>query len=87
MKPYKYKIDRMPHKVSYEHVLKMIIEFFEGDKDKAFYWYAKKNPALNNLSPFEMVKNGKGKNLITFMKKQRNNDELYYRTFKDEKGQ
>ncbi len=46
-----------------------VLEFFEGDKDKAHNWFATKNPSLGNVSPLEMIKKGREKKLIMFINK------------------
>jgi len=56
-----------PRNLTYEQGLKLIIEFFQGDKDKALKWYMTKNPLLGDMSPYEMIKIGRGKKLMQFI--------------------
>lgn len=68
--PLKHESKANPKNITYQQVLKEIIEFFNYDKDKALVWYMTKNPLLGDISPFEMVKIGKGQKLMKFIRSQ-----------------
>ncbi len=53
-----------PRKLSYHKVYQHALELFGYDKDKCNAWWMGKHESLNNLSPFEMVKEGKGRELM-----------------------
>lgn len=57
-----------PKTVTYTQAFSEILEFFNGDKDKAIAWYTVKNPALGDISPYEMIKIGKGRKLMQFIR-------------------
>lgn len=66
------KSDNKSHSriLTYEQCFNFILEFFNYDKDKAISWYMKKNPLLGDISPFEMIKIGKGRKLMKFITSQ-----------------
>ncbi len=47
-------------RVTYQQVLDAALRMFNHDKDKTICWWMTKIPELDNLSPFEMVRNGHG---------------------------
>jgi hypothetical protein len=51
-------------KLSYEFIYKAVLELFQYDKDKTNLWWMAKNPQLKGLSPFEVVKKGKGRRIM-----------------------
>jgi|GEM_PF-2935064 len=53
--------------VSYAYGFKLILDYFNQDKDKAISWYLTPNPGLGNISPYEMIKIGRGRKLIKFI--------------------
>lgn len=52
--------------IPHEYFVK-IKNYFNGDIDKTFKWFSTSNPALGYLSPLEMLKSGKEKNLKKFI--------------------
>lgn len=54
-------------KLSYEKVYQYALELFGYDKDKTNAWWMGKCETLDNLSPFEMVKEGKGRELMKML--------------------
>jgi hypothetical protein len=57
-----------PKTITYHQAFQEILEFFNGDKDKAIAWYTVKNPALGGVSPYEMIKEGRGAKLMKFIR-------------------
>ena len=45
-------------------------EFFKGDEDKAFLWFTTENPHLGYIKPISMIKTGRQKKLLKFIKTQ-----------------
>ena len=37
----------------------IVLEYFDGDKDKSDLWFNAKNPTLGGASPNEMIKTGR----------------------------
>lgn len=58
----------MSKRMTYEYAMKEILAYFNGDKNKAFYWWITPNPALGDISPFQMVKAGRGEKLMKFIR-------------------
>lgn len=58
----------MSKRMTYEDAMKEILDFFDGNKDKALTWWITPNPGIGNISPFLMVKNGRGEKLIKFIR-------------------
>jgi hypothetical protein len=54
--------------ITYDQAFKEILDYFNYDKDKAIAWYMAKNAALGDISPFEMIKLGKGQKLMKFIR-------------------
>jgi len=59
----------VPRNLTYKKVFDHALEFFGHDRDKTLSWWMKKAEEFGNLSPFEMVKEGKGRRLIRMMEK------------------
>ena len=47
---------------------KLVLEFFEGNEDKATKWFDVPNPLLGLLKPIHMIKLGKEDKLLRFIK-------------------
>lgn len=47
-------------RITYSQVFDAALEQFHHDKDKTIVWWMTKVPEMDNLSPFEMVRNGHG---------------------------
>ena len=54
--------------ITYANALEEIIEFFGYDKDKALSWYMTPNEQFENLTPYEMIKIGKGQKMMSFLR-------------------
>lgn len=61
---------RKPKNLTYAKAFETILEFFQYDKDKALRWYMTPNPLLGNITPFQMIKNGRGQKLMKFITSQ-----------------
>lgn len=59
--------NRKPKNLTYAKAFETILEFFQYDKDKALAWYMSPNPGLSNMTPFEMIKIGRGQKLMSFI--------------------
>jgi len=57
-----------PKSVTYQKVYDLILEHFNGDKDKTLRWYMSANPSLGGISPYEMIKKGGGAKLMKWIK-------------------
>jgi hypothetical protein len=55
--------------LTYEKVYQYALELFEYDRDKANHWWMTKQEELDGLSPFEMVKIGKGRALVRLIQR------------------
>lgn len=55
---------RSPKNLTYAKVYNVALELFRFDKDKTNTFWMTKNEMLNGLSPFEMVKEGRGRELL-----------------------
>lgn len=53
--------------VTYQMVFEKLYEFFQYDKDKALSFYLRPIEKLDNESPYEMIKNGKGRKLLRYI--------------------
>lgn len=60
-------IDFMTRRMTYQEAMESIIEFFDGNKDKAIAWWIAPNADFNNDSPFHMIRMGKGKELMEYL--------------------
>ena len=56
-----------PRKLSYQKIYQYALEIFGYDKDKCNVWWMSKNKLLEDLSPFEFVREGKGRELMKMM--------------------
>lgn len=45
----------------------LVLAFFENNEEKTLLWFDTKNPLLGNISPLEMVRNGRLKKLRNFI--------------------
>lgn len=52
----------------------LVLNFFEGDGEKALRWYRTSNPLLGDQVPMVMIINGREKKLLTFIKGQINTE-------------
>jgi hypothetical protein len=48
--------------------VKLIHRFFKGDKTKVALWFTTTNPGLGNVAPLEMIRVGRIKKLLDFIK-------------------
>jgi len=53
-----------------ERVFKLVVDYFKGDEEKAWGWLNAKNPLLGDVSPWEMIKQGRHKRLLEFVESQ-----------------
>lgn len=53
-----------------KEILNFISSVFDHDLIKVVDWFQRSNPFLENLSPVEMLKSGKGKDLYEFIIRQ-----------------
>lgn len=51
-----------------EEAQRLVLDFFKGDVDKATLWFKIENPMLGNVSPSDMIKCGRIKKLLRFIK-------------------
>lgn len=58
-----------PKNLTYEKVYNHALSVFCQDRDKTNIWWMTKNPLLDGMSPYEMVKEGKGRKLIRIMER------------------
>lgn len=47
-----------------------VLGFFENNYKKTLLWFSNKNPLLGNVSPIEMLKNGRVEKLCNFIHNQ-----------------
>lgn len=52
-----------------------VVEYFEGDLDRAYLWFETPNPQLGNVSPNDMIKLGRDEKLLKFILESRENNE------------
>ncbi len=57
-----------PKSVTYQKAYDVILEYFNGDKDKALAWYMTDNPVLGGMSPYKMIKTGRGARLMKWIR-------------------
>ena len=55
--------------LTYQKVYQYALELFGYDKDKTTAWWMGKCESLNNLSPFEMVREGRGRELMKMIER------------------
>lgn len=60
---------KVPRNLTFEKVYNYALELFCYDRDKVNSWWISGNEDLGGMSPYEMVKNGKGRKLIRIMEK------------------
>lgn len=53
--------------VTYEQAFNFALEVFQYDKDKTLGWWMAKRDEFNNMSPYEVVKSGKGRWLMDYL--------------------
>lgn len=58
-----------PRNLTYKQVYNIALEMFQYNKDKTNSWWMTKTEELGGLSPYQMVKNGKGRQLIRLLEK------------------
>lgn len=58
---------KIPRNLTYARVYSFALELFQFDKDKTNVWWMSKRKELNDKSPFEMVKTGKGRLLMKYI--------------------
>ncbi len=64
-----YQNDKVPRNITYEMIYNLLIDLFESDRDKAMNFYLSRKEAFGWLSPYEMVKNGRGAELLKLIRK------------------
>jgi hypothetical protein len=62
-KGYKAEVFMQAHRA-----ISMVREFFDGDHEKALLWMDIPNPLLGNVAPGDMIRMGRGKKLLKFIK-------------------
>jgi uncharacterized protein (DUF2384 family) len=62
-----YGRNRTSSSIKYEDVLKKIMKIFNNERDKAFNFYLSPVSELNNRSPYEMIKIGKGRYVMRLL--------------------
>lgn len=45
----------------------LVLDFFNGNEEKAFVWFDTENPLLGNITPIEMINIGRIKRLRKFI--------------------
>lgn len=60
---------RVPKSITYEKVYNRALEIFNNDRDKTNSWWIKKKEEFHDKSPYEMVKEGKGRQLMKILEK------------------
>jgi len=55
--------------LTYARVYNYALEMFDFDKDKTNHWWMNKCEEFGDLSPFEMVKMGKGRKLVKLIQR------------------
>jgi len=60
---------RRPKTLTYERVYNKALEVFDDDRDKTNHWWMTKQKEFNDMSPYEMVKNGKGLRLLKILER------------------
>jgi hypothetical protein len=59
----------IPKNLTYEQAYNFALEMFKFDKDKTNMWWMTKCNEFNNLAPYEMVKTGKGQQLMRYIQR------------------
>ena len=54
----------IPKKLGYDKIYHYALQLFGYDREKTNLWWMTKNEQLDGLSPFEMIKEGKGRQLM-----------------------
>lgn len=62
-------MSRAPKNLTYEKVYNHAYSLFGHDKDKTNVWWMGKQELLDNMSPYEMVKEGKGRKLMKILER------------------
>lgn len=62
-------MSRCPKNLTYEKVYNYAYSLFGHDKDKTNAWWMGKQEMFDNRSPYEMVKEGKGRQLIRLIER------------------
>jgi len=58
---------KSPRNLTYSRVYNYALEMFGYDKDRTIAWWMSKIKELDDKSPFEMVKMGKGRKLMKYI--------------------
>lgn len=58
----------------------LVLAFFDGDDAKATLWYATPNPLLGGISPNDMLKTGRDRNLHVMIVRACEENQPYFRT-------
>jgi hypothetical protein len=59
----------IPRNLTYEQVYDFALEVFYNDKDKRDAWWMSRCEEFGGLSPYLMVKNGKGRRVMRLLEK------------------
>lgn len=60
---------RKPRNLTFQQVYDMALKMFNEDKDKTNSWWMSRCEEFENLSPYEMVKIGKGRKLVKLIER------------------
>lgn len=60
---------KVPRSLTYEKVYTFALEIFQYDRDKTNAWWMGAQSELDNKSPYQLVKEGKGRQLMKFMQR------------------
>lgn len=60
---------RKPRNLTYQQVYNLAFKMFNEDKNKTNSWWMSKQEEFENLSPYEMVKHGKGRKLVKLIER------------------
>ena len=52
-----------PHDYGYQRIYNHVIDLFGHDREKANKWWMAPNPYLEDKAPYQLVKEGRGKEL------------------------
>lgn len=58
-----------PKTLTYQQVFNHALEMFSYDKDKTLSWWMSPSEQLENKTPFQFVKEGKGRALVRIIEK------------------
>lgn len=53
--------------ITLTYIIELLMEYFEGDEAMVILWLETKNPLLGGVVPLDMIKVGRGHNLVAFI--------------------